>query len=75
MTSRTFAFAALAGALASACIAVAAEGLGVTNVRVGPTAAIGVATSADGLTVYVANGNGVFKSADGGLTWRRLPVD
>jgi len=39
---------------------------GVTVVRVGPTAAIGVACSAGGSIVYVIHGKGVFKSTDGG---------
>ncbi len=43
-----------------------------TDVRVGPTAAIGITTSCDGSTVYVANGNGIFKSTDSGTTWGKV---
>lgn len=43
-----------------------------TNVRMGPTAAISVATSADGQIVYVVNGSGFFKSDDGGATFTKL---
>ena len=43
-----------------------------TDVRVGPTAAIGVSSSCDGKVVYVANGNGIFKSSDGGTTWTQV---
>ena len=44
----------------------------ITDVRVGNTAAISVATSADGRIVYVAHGNGFFKSTDGGDNWKRI---
>ena len=43
-----------------------------TDVRVGPTAAIGITTSSDGKIVYVANGNGIFKSTDAGETWNKV---
>jgi len=43
-----------------------------TDVRVGPTAAIGITTSSDGSIVYVANGNGIFKSTDAGETWNKV---
>lgn len=43
-----------------------------TDVRVGPTAAIGITTSSDGSIVYVANGNGIFKSIDGGEKWNKV---
>jgi hypothetical protein len=48
---------------------------GVLEVRSGPAVGISIATSANGLTVYVANPSGVYKSEDGGETWRVLPVD
>jgi len=35
---------------------------------------LGLATSADGKTVFVASRQGVWKSSDGGETWRQLPV-
>ncbi len=38
-------------------------------------AAISVATSADGGTVYVADLQGLWKSADGGESWTRLKRD
>ncbi len=63
------------GALSATSLSVAAQKLGVTDVRVGPTAAISISTSADGNIVYVAHGNGVFKSSDGGGTWKKLSVD
>jgi len=63
------------GALSATAIAATAQKIGVTDVRVGPTAAIAITTSADGNIVYVANGNGVFKSTNGGETWIRLPVE
>ena len=43
-----------------------------TDVRVGPTAAIGIATSCNGDVVFVANGHGIFKSSDGGETWNQV---
>jgi hypothetical protein len=43
-----------------------------TDVRVGPTAAIGVATSCDGKIVFVAHGNGIFRSSDSGATWDKV---
>jgi hypothetical protein len=43
-----------------------------TDVRVGPTAAIGIATSSDGAIVYIANGNGVFKSVNAGSSWVKV---
>ena len=64
-----------------ACLALLCCGVGylyaknsITDVRVGPTAAIGVACSADAQTVYVAHGNGFFKNTDGGETWKQIPV-
>ncbi len=75
MTIKSFALGALLASGAVAGIVVAKDGLGVTDVRVGPAAAIGIAASADGKTVYVVNGNGLFKSTDGGEHWRRLEVD
>lgn len=61
--------------LGAVSVAVVSQKLGVTDIRVGPTAAISVSTSADGKIVYVAHGNGVFKSSDGGETWRKLSVE
>jgi len=45
---------------------------GLTDVRVGPTAAIGISCSADGEIVYIAHGNGVYKSNDGGKNWKQI---
>ena len=75
MTIKSFVLGALLASAVFAGIVVAKDGLGVTNVRVGTAAAIGIAASADGQTVYVVNGNGLFKSTDGGDHWRRLEVD
>lgn len=47
----------------------------VVDARSGNTAALSVATSADGVIVYVVNPNGFFKSGDGGNTWRSMPVN
>jgi hypothetical protein len=47
---------------------------GVLEVRSGQAVGISIATSANGLIVYVANPSGVYKSEDGGETWRSLPV-
>ena len=43
-----------------------------TSVRVGPTAAIGIATSGDGSIVYVANGSGIYRSKDSGGNWEKV---
>jgi hypothetical protein len=75
MLSRKVVVSISVGALFVTALAAAAQKLGVTDVRVGPTAAISVATSADGNIVYVAHGNGVYKSTDGGEKWRKLPVE
>lgn len=63
------------GVTFAATAAFAAQKIGITDVRVGPTAAISIATSADGSVVYIAHGNGVFKSTDGGETWKKLPIE
>lgn len=43
-----------------------------TDVRVGNTATIGVSTNCEGNIVYIANGNGIFKSSNGGETWDEI---
>ena len=75
MSMKSFAVGVVCGVLASSVVAMAAEKIGVTDVRVGPTAAIGITTSADGSILYVVNGSGLFKSADGGATWTKLQVE
>ena len=73
MFRSAFFFGLSPGFAVSAVAAVLAHG-GVTDVRVGPTAAIGIATSADGATVYVVHESGLFKSTDGATTWHEMPV-
>lgn len=68
-------FAGFIIGLALSGAAFAADRIGVTDVRVGPTAAIGITTSADGRTVYVVNGNVLFKSSDGGSSWSKLQAE
>lgn len=75
MDKKSFYCGLVAGVLLAGATVVAAEKIGVTDVRVGPTAAISVTTSSDGQTVYIVNGNGLFKSLDGGANWRKLPVE
>jgi hypothetical protein len=72
--SRRLAVGVTLGIIAVAAVA-ATQKTGVTNVRVGPTAAVALATSAVGSIVYVASGNGVYKSSDAGETWTKLPVE
>ncbi len=45
---------------------------GLTDVRVGPTAAVSVACSADGKIVYVVHGNGVYKRTNGSKDWDKI---
>lgn len=62
----------LIGIIFAFALLVLANASSLTDVRVGPTATISIATSADGKIVYVAHGNGVFKSEDGGANWAQI---
>lgn len=73
MKSKEFALGLVVGLIL--VITTTAIAKGIVDVRSGPAATISVATSADGLTVYVANPSGIYKSTNGGETWRSLPVE
>ena len=68
----TIALGVVLGFILGMAVTVTASAKGLTNVRVGPTAAIGVATSADGQIVYIVHGNGIFKSTDGGINFTEI---
>jgi hypothetical protein len=72
MNTKEFFLGLLLGAgIVTATTAIAS---GVLDVRSGPAIGISITTSANGFVVYVANPSGVYKSEDGGETWRALPV-
>ncbi len=62
----------LMGVLLLIVVAVTAWAASPTSVRIGETAAIGIATTCDGEVVFVANGYGIFRSKDGGETWTQV---
>lgn len=64
----------IAGMIAGMVIASAATAVLASTPWAGEGNAIGVATSADGATVYVVMHRAAYKSTDGGETWVELPV-
>jgi hypothetical protein len=44
------------------------------GVLTGTPGVLSITASADGAIVYAATSSGIYKSSDGGETWRQLPV-
>jgi hypothetical protein len=61
--------------LAVSIVAYAARDKSVLGgVLTGTPGVLSIASSADGQTVFIAHADGIYKSVDGGETWRELPT-